>query len=79
MQTALHLKTTVLPGGKIELSNPRLPYGELVDIFVILPELPATPVSSALDILAQVPGQRLFKTAAEVDAYLQEERTAWER
>jgi hypothetical protein len=42
MQTALHLKTTILPGGKIELVDPQLPSGEAVDIFVLLPESKTT-------------------------------------
>jgi len=33
---------------------------------------------SALDILAEAPGQRLFKTVAEVEAYIDEERNSWE-
>ena len=35
--------------------------------------------TSILDVLEQAPGQRAFKTAAEVDQYLQEERQAWDR
>jgi hypothetical protein len=34
---------------------------------------------SVLDILKDWPGQRLFKTSAEADAYLREERDSWER
>jgi hypothetical protein len=34
---------------------------------------------SALDILDELPGGRIFKTADEVDAYLREERDSWER
>jgi predicted GTPase len=45
-----------------------------------LEEETATPVAkrSALDILAEAPGHRLFKTAEEVDAFLAEERSSWE-
>jgi hypothetical protein len=39
-------------------------------------EVPS-PRRSALDILAQAPGHRLFHTAAEVDAHLRAERDAW--
>ncbi|GEM_PF-5509262 len=38
MQPALHLKATVLPGGKIEMADPQLSCGESVDVFVLLPE-----------------------------------------
>ena len=34
MQKALHIKTTVLPGGKIEIVDPELPVGESVDVIV---------------------------------------------
>ncbi len=34
---------------------------------------------SMIDLLAQGEGQRLFKTSAEVDAYLREERDSWDR
>ena len=79
MQAALHLKTTVLPGGKIEIVAQELPAGESVDVIVLLSTSPASGRRSAVDILAEAPGQRLFKTAADVKAYLQHEREAWER
>jgi hypothetical protein len=79
MRAALHLKTTVLPGGKIEIVDQELPAGEPVDVIILLSAAPASVRRSALDILAEAPGQRLFKTAADVDAYLQHEREAWER
>ena len=34
---------------------------------------------SALAVLEELPGQRLFKTSEEADRYLQEERNSWER
>lgn len=33
---------------------------------------------SARDVLAQAPGGRVFSTAAEVSAYLAQERDAWD-
>ena len=74
MQTALRIKTTILSGGRIEISDPHLRSGETVEIIVLLPESQNTARRSALDILAEAPGQRLFKTAAEVETYLREER-----
>jgi hypothetical protein len=79
MRAALHLKTTVLPGGKIEIVDQELPAGESVEVIVLLPTAPASVRRSAVDILAEAPGQRLFKTAADVEAYLQHEHDAWER
>lgn len=35
--------------------------------------------TSMLEIINEMPGGRLFKTSAEVDAYLREERDSWDR
>ena len=40
MQKALHIKTTVLPGGKIEIVDPELRVGESVE--VVVRHLPAS-------------------------------------
>jgi len=49
-----------------------------VDVFV-LPRDRDVRRRSALDILREATGHRLFKTAEEADEYLREERAAWER
>ena len=77
MQKTLHIRTTVLPGGKIEIVDQDLAEGETVD--VIVTPLASTARRSAVDILAEAPGQRLFKTVKEVDDYIREERALWER
>ena len=79
MQSALHRKATVLPGGKIEVIDDALHSGEEVDVIILFPTSSATVRRSAADILAEAPGQRLFKTAAEVDEYIRKEREAWDR
>ena len=70
--------TAVNPGagwGRIEMANPELPVGESVDVPVRCPsDLPHRP---AVDILEEVPGQRLFKTPADVESYLNAERASW--
>lgn len=71
MQSALRVQTTILPGGRIEISSPQLQQGENVDVIIILsPQVPATKKRSALDILAEAPGRSLFKSAEDVDNYL---------
>ncbi len=75
MQKALHVRTTVLPGGKIEIVDEELPVGESVD--VVVRHASEASRRSAVDILNEAPGQRLFKTAEDVDSYLKGERGSW--
>ena len=77
MQKALHIRTTVLPGGKIEIVDRELPVGESVDVVVNRSQVSKR--RSAVDILAEAPGGLVFKTAEDVAAYLREEKEAWDR
>ena len=77
MQKALHIRTTVQPGGKVEFASPDLETGQSVDV-VVTPSS-STERRSAVDILAEAPGHLLFKTAKEVDDYIKEERASWDR
>ena len=61
MQNTLHITTKVLPGGKIEIVNEELRVGEAVD--VVVRHSSASGRRSAVDILNEAPGHRLFKTA----------------
>lgn len=77
MQKALHVRTTVLPGGKIEIVDNELPVGESVD--VVVSQSPASERRSVVDILDEAPGHLVFTSAADVAAYLTEEKDAWGR
>ena len=77
MEKALYLRTTVLPGGKIEVIDQRLPVGEFVD--VVVSQSPISERRSAVDILAEAPGGLAFKTAADVAVYMKEEKESWGR
>ena len=77
MQKALHVRTTVLPGGKIEIADRELPVGESVDVVVSQATEPER--RSVVDILEEAPGHLVFKTAADVAVYLSEEKEAWGR
>ena len=79
MATALHITTTVLPGGKIEISAPELIPGQRASVFVVLESEESVEKRPVRDVLANLPKHRLFKTAEEVDAYIWEERDSWER
>ncbi|MCY4577554.1 MAG: hypothetical protein OXD31_00755 [Chloroflexi bacterium] len=76
MQKALHIRTTVLPGGKIEIVDDELPVGQTVDVVV---RHSSSPVSrSIMEILNSGPERRLFRTADEVKAYLEDEKSSWD-
>ena len=77
MQKALHVRTTVQPGGKVEIASPELEAGQTVDV-VVLHESNAK-VRSIKEILNSGPEHRLFQTAEEVKAYLAQEKASWDR
>ena len=78
MQAALHLTTTVHPGGRIEVTDAQLPAGERVEIIVLFPRSDTTR-RSVVEVLSEAPGGILFHTAEDVETYLREERQSWER
>ena len=77
MERALHIRTKVLAGGKVEIIDQELTEGENVD--VVISPTPTPTGRSAWQIISEGPGQRLFKTAKDVDDYIAEERASWER
>src|SRR5206468_1356834 len=79
MQAALHLKTCVQSGGRIEINDPQLPDGKDVDVIVLFQPGGDGSRHSVVDVLARAPGHLAFQCALDVDAYVQEERQEWER
>ena len=77
MEKTLRVRTRVQPGGKIEIVDQELHAGEDVD--VVISPAPAASTRSAWQVISAGPGQRLFKSAEEVDRYIAEERASWER
>ena len=77
MQKTLRLRTTVLPGGRVEFASPELKAGQTVEV-VVLHESTVRG-RSVMEILNSGPEQRLFQTAKEVDDYIAEERASWDR
>ncbi len=77
MQKALHIRTTVQPGGKVEIASPELEAGQTVDV-VVLHESNVKG-RSVMEILNSGPERRLFQTAEEVRAYLAQEKASWDR
>jgi hypothetical protein len=54
MQPAVHISTQVLPGKTIEISSPELPVGDLVDVFIILPNTSSHSRTSMIHLLEQI-------------------------
>ena len=77
MQRVLHKKATVQPAGKIEIVDRDLQAGEHVGVVISPAQEPSH--RSAWQVISEGPGQRLFKSAQEVDDYVAEERASWER
>jgi hypothetical protein len=72
------VKTTVLPGHRIEIQVPGLPVGAEATVLILTDG--QQPAKRSLDeVLAERPGRHLFRSAEEVDAYLREERDSWDR
>ena len=77
MQKALHIRTTVQPGGKVEIVSPELEAGQAVD--VVVTHEPGVKGRSIMEILNSGPERRLFRTAEEVKEYLASEKASWDR
>ena len=78
MQSAIYLKTQVLPNHKIEIQDLNLTVGETVEVVVVVSKKAKKELTSILDFIDQLPGQQQFKTATEVAQYLTEERNSWD-
>ena len=78
MSLVIQVKTTVLPGRRIEVGAPELPEGRGVTVLILVDDEERTPKRKLSAVLASYPGGRLFRTAQEVDNYLRLERDAWE-
>ena len=78
MAIEVHINTIVLPGGRIEISIPKLVAGQRATVVVTVEDQELVEQRHVIDILAALPGHQLFQNAQEVDAYIQEERDAWE-
>jgi len=78
MDSAVHIKTKVLPGKKIELTSPSLVEGEQVEVIIVLPAKPRGRRRYVLDTLKAPPPPKLFGTPEEADQYLKEERNSWD-
>ena len=77
MSLTLQVQTTILPGHRIEIQAPELPEGRSATVLVLVEE-EGQPKRRLSEVLAGYAGGQLFRSAAEVDAYLRAEREAWD-
>ncbi len=75
MVSSLHRSAVVTVDGTLAVRVPELAPGQRVRV-TIEPESP-TPSKHAIELLEESAGPRLFKSAAEVDAYVRAERDMW--
>ena len=77
MQQEWHVRTNVLPGGKVETVCPELQAGQTVDVVVRYESgKRGRPI---MEILNSGPERRLFQSAEEVRAYVAREKASWDR
>ena len=77
MTFEVRVNTVVLPGGRIEIQVPKLAAGQQATVVITVEEQEQVK-QHVQDILANLPRHQLFQNAEEVDAYIREERDAWE-
>jgi hypothetical protein len=79
MQTEFRMETTILPGHRLEISDPVLPEGAKVQVVVIMRDTPAPKFRSALEFLESLPpGPRAFNTWEQYEQHLRKERDSWD-
>ena len=79
MESAMHIKTKVLPGKKIEVTSPSLTEGEQVEVIIVFPSKSHGRRRSVLELLEAIAPPQVFKTAEDADRYLEGERESWDR
>lgn len=75
MSQPIYLQSTILPGHRLELTSPDFPEGARVEVTVVVTAESNKTTKSIFDIVP--PG--LYRTAEEIDRYIQEERNSWDR
>jgi hypothetical protein len=77
----IELTTTVLPGGRLEVVDSRLHEGDSVQVLLKPMSRVVPPGDDPMDAIMDAPlppERRSFRTSEELEAYLEEERNAWD-
>lgn len=80
MKPALHVKSTVLRGARVEFNAPGLPEGAEVDIHVELAVFSPPRRRSVLEVIAERPASQLTEEDwLRKEAELQDDSNSWDR
>lgn len=80
MTRTLHLETIILPGNRLEICNPDLPVGSVVEVTVTVLEKPIPRRTPIAEFLISLPvGPRVFSTWEEYEQQLRDEKGSWEQ
>ncbi len=81
MAYTIKIRTTVLPGRRIEIASPDLQEGEQVELLIMRPgQRDSTPPGTMLQLVERLPeGPRSASSWEDLERALREEKEAWER
>ncbi len=79
MESPLYIRTTVLPGKIIEVTSSSLVEGDQVDVTIRYASSRRVRRRTVMDIIEANHPPQVFKTADDVDEYLERERNSWDR
>jgi hypothetical protein len=80
MAKAIKIKTTVLPGHRIEVTDPELTVGQVAEVIVLVEEAAGKKRTSMLDFIASLPERHHTPEEwAQIEAELQADRDSWDR
>lgn len=79
MRSEVRVKTTSLPGNRVEVTVPGLPSGQAVEVILLFEDQAAKP-QGVLALLESMPeGPRSAPTWEAIESSLLSERDAWRR
>jgi hypothetical protein len=82
MPTTIHVRTTVLPGGKVEVEVPGATAGQAVEVVVTVPDpVPADkPPMGIYDLIMSFkPSSKTAEEWEQFDREFQAEKDSWDR
>jgi hypothetical protein len=75
----IHVRTVVLPNGKVEVSSPELPVGEVVDVTIQVAARPPAGLGVLSYLKSLPPVRRTPEEWEQIEKDFQAERDSWDR